>query len=70
MNSEELIWDEKKKIIYSEQFVRITTDESIIMGKGFEADQSFETWEIFNPTGTIEIDENENEEFEPDDENS
>ena len=47
LNSEELIWDEKKKIIYSEQFVKITTDESIIMGKGFEADQSFETWQIF-----------------------
>ena len=62
LNSEELVWDEKNKTIFSEQFVKITTDESIIMGNGFEADQAFESWKIFNPTGTIEIEDNEIEE--------
>ena len=48
LNSEELFWDEKKEIIYSDQLVTITTDESIIIGTGFEADHHLESWTISN----------------------
>ncbi len=64
LNSEELIWDERKAMIYSEKFVKIITPENTMTGKGFEADQSFSSYRIFNPTGTIDIDEDENTENE------
>jgi len=64
LNSEELIWDEREEKIYSEEFVKIITPENVMLGKGFEADQSFSTYRIFNPTGTIEIEEDEGTENE------
>lgn len=53
LNTELLFWDEKKQIIYSNKFVKITTDKEVIYGDGFEADQSFTYWEITNVKGTI-----------------
>ncbi len=53
LNTELLFWDEKKQIIYSDKFVKITTDKEVIYGDGFEADQSFTYWEITNVKGTI-----------------
>jgi LPS export ABC transporter protein LptC len=53
LNTELLFWDEKKQTIYSDKFVKITTDKEVIYGDGFEADQSFTYWEITNVKGTI-----------------
>ncbi len=53
LNTELLFWDEKKQIIYSDKFVKITTEKEVIYGDGFEADQSFTYWEITNVKGTI-----------------
>ncbi len=57
LNTEHLIWDDQKEIIYSEEFVTITTDNQVIMGEGFEADQNFSNYKIKNVTGTITLDE-------------
>ena len=53
LNTELLFWDEKAKRIYSPKFVKITTVSDVIHGEGFEADQSFSTWNIKKMTGTI-----------------
>ncbi len=53
LNTEHLIWDEKKEIIYSDKFVRITTKDEIIYGEGFEADEKFTKWKIKKVKGTI-----------------
>jgi LPS export ABC transporter protein LptC len=58
LNTEKLFWDSRKEIIYSDEFVKITTPEQVIMGEGFTADQNFEEYEINRPTGTINIDDN------------
>jgi LPS export ABC transporter protein LptC len=58
LNTEKLFWDNRKEIIYSDEFVKITTPEQVIMGEGFTADQNFDEYEINRPTGTINIDDN------------
>jgi len=58
LNTEYMVWDEKKEIIYSDKFVKIATGSDIIIGEGFEADQTFERWKILKVKGTISIDNN------------
>ncbi len=57
LNTEHLIWDEQKKKITSDAFVKITTAKEIIMGKGLEANQDFTQYEIKEVTGSIRIDD-------------
>lgn len=57
LETELLYWDEKKEIIYSDDFVTINTGKEIILGEGFEADQYFNNYKIFKITGEIDIDE-------------
>jgi LPS export ABC transporter protein LptC len=53
LSTEELIWDERKHIIYSEKFVKITTPDQVIYGEGMEADEQLTKYRILKPQGTI-----------------
>ena len=55
LNTEHLIWDEKESKIYSDEFVKITTGDEIIYGNGFEANEDFTRYKIFNIKGTINL---------------
>lgn len=55
LNTEKLIWDERKHIIFSDKFVKITTSDEIILGKGFESNEDFTRYKIFEISGTINI---------------
>jgi len=55
--TEILIWDQEKHKIYTDRKVKVVTDDKILFGDGLIADESFENWEISNPTGDIIIDE-------------
>ncbi|MFN8117374.1 MAG: LPS export ABC transporter periplasmic protein LptC [Bacteroidia bacterium] len=57
LNTEHLIWDEQRKKIISDKFVKITTAKEIIMGNGLEANQDFTQYEIKEITGSIRIDD-------------
>lgn len=59
LNTEKLFWDNRKEIIYSDEFVKITTPNEIIMGEGFQADQNFETYEINQVSGIINIEDDD-----------
>lgn len=59
LNTEHLIWDENKQIIYSEVFVKITRSEEVLYGDGLTSDQGFENYTIKNPTGEFKIDPDE-----------
>ncbi|HMT30456.1 MAG TPA: LPS export ABC transporter periplasmic protein LptC [Bacteroidia bacterium] len=59
LNTEHLVWDERKSIIYSKEFVKITTPDKIIFGDGFEANQNFTNYKIFHIKGTITINKDE-----------
>lgn len=55
LNTEKLIWDENSQLLSSDQFVKITTAEEIIYGNGFEANQDFSRYRIFNVKGRITV---------------
>ena len=55
LNTEHLIWDERKEKLYSKDFVKITTKDEIIYGNGFEANQDFTKYKIFNIKGIITL---------------
>ncbi len=55
LKTEHLIWEEKKEIIYTEEFVRIIRTDQIITGIGFTSDQKLQNWKIKNPKGTIYV---------------
>ncbi len=57
LNTEHLIWYEDSSKIYSDEFVKITTKDEIIMGEGMEADQDFSKWKIFKIKGIINVKE-------------
>jgi LPS export ABC transporter protein LptC len=53
LSTELLFWDEKKELIYTNKFVKITTEDEMIWGEGLEANQEFTDWKIKKPKGTI-----------------
>jgi LPS export ABC transporter protein LptC len=55
LNTEHLVWNQNEGKIISDEFVKITTDEQIIMGEGLEADENFEVYQINKITGTITL---------------
>ncbi len=56
LSTEQLFWDTKEHRIYSEKFVKITTQNQIITGYGFESDEKLSKYEIKRPGGEIEVD--------------
>lgn len=59
LETEKLEWDQNTQRISSEEAVTITTPESKIWGKGFDADQNMNDYEIHEVIGTIYLDESE-----------
>lgn len=57
LNTEHLFWDEKKKIIYTDDMVKITTADGIQYGQGFISDESFNNWEIKKPNSIYYLDD-------------
>lgn len=55
LNTDELIWDEEKKIIYSNSFVKIATNDEIIYGNGMTANENFTDYTIKHITGKIKV---------------
>jgi len=55
LDTEELVWKRNDQKIYSEKFVRITTNEEIIYGTGFQAKQDFSEYTIKNISGTVQV---------------
>ena len=55
LETEELIWDEKKNIIFTEREVKITNQEEIIYGKGFISNPSFTKYSIDKIHGSFDF---------------
>jgi len=60
LNTEELFWNEKKEIVFTDKFVRIEKDGEIHMGDGLKAKQDFSEYTILKSRGNISLDENNN----------
>jgi len=59
LETELLYWDQEKDIVYTERFVRIKSEEQIVMGTGFEANSRFTRWKIRNVSATIYLKDEE-----------
>lgn len=55
LETEHLIWDRNKGIIYTDVFVKITRDDEVIYGDGMTSDQNFESYKIRNASGEFLI---------------
>ena len=58
VNTEKLTWNQATRKIYSDKFVKITTPEKIILGEGFDSDETMDNYTIKKLKGTILINEN------------
>lgn len=59
LETEHLTWDAATKKIYTEEFVKITTKDKVLMGDGLKANQDFSEYEIIHPKGEILMDDKE-----------
>ncbi len=57
LETEHLIWDEIKRRITSDKFVRITTKKEILEGDGLDANEDFTEYEILKPRGSKLLDD-------------
>ena len=57
LNTEELIWDEKKELIYSNKFVKITMEDGVLYGDTLIANQDFSKRQILHIYGEIEVED-------------
>jgi LPS export ABC transporter protein LptC len=57
LETEELTWDERTKMIYTNKYVTLIRSDEIIFGYGFEADQDFKRSSIKAAQGRIKVDE-------------
>ena len=46
LKTELLFWDEPNELIYTDKYVRITTEDQIVRGYGLESDPRFRKWII------------------------
>lgn len=57
LETEELYWDRNKAKIYTDKFVKITTPEEILTGKGLTAEQDMSRYSIKQVTGKFNFSE-------------
>jgi LPS export ABC transporter protein LptC len=55
LETELLFWEQKKALIYTDRFVKITTEDQIIQGYGLESDPRLSKRRIKNLSATIYI---------------
>lgn len=55
LKTEYLVWDDKKKKIYSDRFVKIIQKDQIYTGIGFESNQDFSEYHIKNLKGHMYV---------------
>lgn len=59
LNTEKLNWDKTQGRIYTDAFVKISTQDEIIFGKGLDSNQDFTEYSIGKITGRINVKNND-----------
>jgi LPS export ABC transporter protein LptC len=57
LETELLFWEEEKDLVYTDRFVRITTEDRIMSGTGFESDSRFNKTKILKGNAIIYLDD-------------
>lgn len=58
LETQSLTWDNKKKMLFTYDLVKITKKDQILYGEGIVANDNFSTYTILLPQGTLPIHEN------------
>lgn len=53
METEELFWNQKDSLIYTDKNVIVRSPDGVVYGKGIRTKQDFSTFTFYKPTGTI-----------------
>ena len=56
LETEELIWEERKEKVHTKKFVKIIKPDEVIYGIGFESNQDFTHWTISAVEGELKVD--------------
>ena len=59
LETENLVWDQKKKKLYTGTLVKITSPDKLVYGDSMTANEDFSRREIFGIRATIELEEDE-----------
>ncbi len=57
--TQQLFWNQKSQRVYSDSLIRIIQEDKIIIGVGFESNQTFTRYDIHQPKGMFPIDTEE-----------
>lgn len=57
LNTEHIIWDQAKRKIYSEVFVKRTNKDGVMYGEGFTADENLKNYTLLHPRGVFTVDD-------------
>lgn len=57
LDTENLVWDQKKKMIFANTFVKISTPDKVVYGDSLQAHESFKFRDIYNIRGVLEFEE-------------
>jgi len=55
LETEKLIWDQRRELIYTDNFIKIKTVDEILYGTGFESNQNFTRYRIKNLKGRVSV---------------
>ncbi len=55
LETEKLIWDQRREVIYTDNFIKIKTPDEILYGTGFESNQNFTRYRIKNLKGRVSL---------------
>ncbi len=55
INTEHIVWDQRRRVIFSDVFVKRTNKDGVMYGDGFDADETFNKYSIRNPRGTFSV---------------
>ena len=55
LETEQLFWNQKSKLVYSNVDSKITQNTDVVYGDGFESDERFEEFVVRNPKGKVTV---------------
>ena len=55
LNTENLVWDQRKKTIFSDTFVKITSPDKIVYGDSLRSNESFTDRSIYHIRGELDV---------------
>lgn len=59
LRTEELIWSQSIRKIFTEKYVRINTPDQVMYGEGLEANEDFSWYRILRPKGVVKVNKEE-----------